>query len=946
MTNTRTIARNAGWYGIETTISLVVSLFTSIAIARTLGPTKNGYIVYVSFIAGVVSNLGGFGIPAATRKYMAEFIGMGDRGTAKYIYTRTLLLQILLSTLATGGLLFWVLRDAVGAYKLASVLIVLSIWPAMVNSISAQANVATEDLMSNMPASVLSALTYFITIAATVVLHWGVIGVGASLLSMRAVDFFVRVFPTYMRVTAWENSSLFPAELKKRMISFSWQSVVSMTVALIVWNRSEVILLKNFCADIRQVAYYSVAFSMADQLLLGATIFGSAAGATVFAQYGRDKSRLPDLTSASFRYLALTSIPLHFIATALAVPALLLIYGHQYAGAAMVATLAPLLCMPKAFAAPVQSLLQSTERQSIVILATALAGIVDIGVAWILIPAHGAVGACIGSGAAQVVAIGIMWGIAIRIYKVKLPWMQHFKVVFCSVLAALAAHYVAVQFATPLWAILFGGAASLVVLFGLFYLARVLEPEDYSRLRILSGMAPGYVVRPMKKFLALMTRPPEGSTSLIRKYPYFNHSLGVMPVAVRAYRKHLPAWLREQMRSIEKHSRGMALKIKLTAIPVAACLQGGDNGVAAATFARMSGDLRRASRPISEWPHVKLLREYDRIGERLWDQEVFEKTDYYRNAVLNVEIFGNYFDAFAPDQIQIGARRFVNAYRGINASHTLPELPNYERDSYEYVAVHPVKDSVCFQVSEGHHRLAIAYMKGIKRVSGLILKPAVTTPLQDLLSDVLWLNGRRELYQPVRAPEVAGWILVRRCSDRLAKMTKFLSAEGLMPPVSNSYLDVASSYGWFVAEMAKAGFNAEGVERDPTAIAVGRLMYDLRPEQVHRADAVTLLRGLQQQYDITSCFSLAHHFVMRRQSISAEELLRLMDSATRRVMFFDMGQEHEYPGSKLERWDADYIHRWLEANTTFTRIVRLGPDEDAVPPNQFNFGRMLFACVR
>ena len=82
MTNTRTIARNTGWYGLENAISFVVGLSTSIAIARTLGPTKMGYIIYVIWIASVVSSLGGMGIPATTRKYMAEFLGMGDRGTA------------------------------------------------------------------------------------------------------------------------------------------------------------------------------------------------------------------------------------------------------------------------------------------------------------------------------------------------------------------------------------------------------------------------------------------------------------------------------------------------------------------------------------------------------------------------------------------------------------------------------------------------------------------------------------------------------------------------------------------------------------------------------------------------------------------------------------------------------------------------------------------------
>lgn len=506
MSNTKTIARNAGWYGLENIISAGVGVLTSIAIARTLGPSKTGYIVYVSFIASVVASLGGIGIPATTRKYMAEFIGGGDRGTARFIYWRTLLLQTALATLATASLLYWVLRNATGNYKLASVLIVLSIWPSMVNSISAQANAAAEDMAANMPASVLSALTYFVVIAATVVFKWGVIGVGAALLCMRAVDFLVRFLPTMKRVRAWETTHHFPVQLRQRMMSFAWQSVATMAVALIVWNRSEVLLLGKFCKDIRQVAFYSIAFSMADMLLLGATIFGSAAGITVFAQYGRDKSRLPDLTASSFRYLALLSIPLHFITVALAAPALLVIYGSKYAGAAMVVTLAPLLCLPKAFFVPAQSLLQSTERQSYVIWATVLAGIVDWSVAWWLIRAHGAVGACIGSGAAQLTAVGIMWAACIHLYKVKLPWMQTAKIVFAGVLAALVAHFIALRLA-PLWAVLCGGSASLVVLFGLFYLMRVLEPEDCTRIKVMAGILPKPIRAPVNAFLSLLIRP-------------------------------------------------------------------------------------------------------------------------------------------------------------------------------------------------------------------------------------------------------------------------------------------------------------------------------------------------------------------------------------------------------------------------------------------------------
>ncbi|HEY3704756.1 MAG TPA: oligosaccharide flippase family protein [Terracidiphilus sp.] len=506
MSNTKTIAKNTGWYGLETGIAAVVTIFTSIAIARVLGPSKMGYVVYVSWIASMTASLGGIGVPATTRKYMAEFLGMGDRATARLIYIRTLVLQAGMASLATVLVLIWVVTDAQPGYKLASILIVLSIWPSMVNSISAQANVAAEELWANLPASVMSTFTFFAVIAATVVFKWGILGVGASMLSMRLVDFLVRFFPTLKRIRSWESHTQSPEGLDKRMTTFALQSVATMILSLIVWERSEFFLLKYLCADVRQIAFYSVAFSLADRLMVGSQVFGSATGATIFAQYGRDRSRLPAITAATFRYIALISMPLHFIAAALAAPALLLLYGNQYVGAAAVVSLAPLLCMPKAFLGPVESLLQSTEMQNWIIISTVAAGVIDIGVAAYLIPKYGAVGACIGSGAAQIVAVGIMWALGIYLFNVKLPWLQLAKITVISGLAALAAHFISSALG-PLWGILCGGSAALAILIALCYMLRVLEPEDQARFRVLSKMLPKRMTRPAERLVSWMTRP-------------------------------------------------------------------------------------------------------------------------------------------------------------------------------------------------------------------------------------------------------------------------------------------------------------------------------------------------------------------------------------------------------------------------------------------------------
>ncbi len=506
MSNTKTIAKNTGWYSVENILSAAVGVITSIAIARTLGPTKTGYIVYVSYIASVAGSLGSLGIPAATSKFMAEFIGMGDKGTARLIFFRTLALQAAVASLATLGIILWVFHDANAQFRLAAVLIALSIWPSMVNVVPAMANLATENLATNMPASVVSAFAYLFAILATVIFHWGVTGIGAALLLMRTVDFLVRLFPTMTRINSWNTTQAFPDGLRKRMVAYAWQSVATMFLALIVWERCEVLLLKNLSTDIRQVAFYSIAFTFGNYLLLGSTIFGAAASTTVYAQQGRDKSRLPQLTAASFRYLALTTIPLHFIAVALAAPALLFLYGTRYVGAAMVVTLAPLLCMPKAFLAPIQSLLESAERQGYVIFATALAGVIDIGVASALIPAHGAVGACIGNGVAQITAIGIMWAAGIRLFHVRLPWALTAKIAVASTAAAFCAHFIAAAL-PPLPGVLLGGCTSLLVLLVLTYVLRVLEPEDRARFAIMTGILPRLLAKPTDKLISALVRP-------------------------------------------------------------------------------------------------------------------------------------------------------------------------------------------------------------------------------------------------------------------------------------------------------------------------------------------------------------------------------------------------------------------------------------------------------
>ena len=504
--NTKTIARNTAWYGLEQIIGFATTLITSIAIARTLGPTKMAYIIYVTYLTGIVSQLGSIGIPVTTRKYMAEYLGGGDYTTARFIYFRTLLIQSLLAAVATLGAVLWVLHDAPAEYRVASLLLVAGMLPSMSNYISAQANVAAENLSANLPASLASTVTYFVLTLLAVLLNWGVNGIAFAMFAMKLVDFIVRFVPTLRRISSWKSGHANPpADLRARMMSFAAQSLTGMLLTLIVWDRSELFLLKHLNSDIRQIAFYSVAFGLAERLLIFPSVFASASGASMYAQYGRDRSRLPALTAASARYVALISLPLHIIAVPLAAPALLVLYGKQYLGALLVASVAPLLCLPKAFAGIIQSLFESVDQQKYFIYTTVFASFVDIGVAWLLIPSYGALGACLGSGAAQFTAVGLMWAIGIQRYKIQLPWGFMLKIALISSVAALAAHAVGSHLSV-LPGLIAGCVVATVIFILLGYIFKILDPQDRDRIRVISNACPRQIAGPLNYLLDRFTR--------------------------------------------------------------------------------------------------------------------------------------------------------------------------------------------------------------------------------------------------------------------------------------------------------------------------------------------------------------------------------------------------------------------------------------------------------
>jgi hypothetical protein len=365
-------------------------------------------------------------------------------------------------------------------------------------------------------------------------------------------------------------------------------------------------------------------------------------------------------------------------------------------------------------------------------------------------------------------------------------------------------------------------------------------------------------------------------------------------------------------------------------VPIDRLVLGAQGGWTAREFAERTDDLLWPSTRLVDGPHVDLLRRTEPS-----DEEILA-SPYGRLARRCIDAGGRYFGAGDDAGIVAAARSFLSGERG--------ERRPDQSGRLDPVLVAPIRGSDHYQVLDGHHRLARAAARGETTARVVTKWMPVTTPLQDLLLRMSWLDGSKELYQPINAPELEkSWTTVRRCTDRLEKIQKLLAERG----VTGSYLDVASCYGWFTAEMGKAGFDAYGLERDPLAIPLGRAVYGLREGQIGTGDAVELLAYADRTYDVVSCFSLLHHFVLGRGSVGPEALIKLLDRATGKVLFLDTGQENEaWFRTSLAGWNAETIAEFLRKHTTFAEVIDLGPDDDAQPPYADNYGRHLFACIR
>ena len=333
------------------------------------------------------------------------------------------------------------------------------------------------------------------------------------------------------------------------------------------------------------------------------------------------------------------------------------------------------------------------------------------------------------------------------------------------------------------------------------------------------------------------------------------------------------------------------------------------------------GDPSLGSLQIKDWPHVKLLKQFKSMGETVFEPEVFWKTEYFKNAwscIINY----NYFTwCRTKEDILKAAKNFV--YRTFDEGYNQQALSGSGGDKAsppgQPVIVRRVKASENLQACDGHHRLASAYVLGYKYITGHInIWPKVYTPIQELILDVDHQRGKENLWQPLPGiEEIKGWPQVQSSESVYKLINNYIDNEQI-----KTVFDSNCGYGWFLHKFKETGRQVRGIDRDPSALKIGKSVYKLTNDEIRRTTDY-LLSSNSENFDLVLCINELENFLKKHRPISTQKYLESLTSITNKICFIDIPENRKEEVIPILDSLTGFQHTIIDEKVHFQAHTRL-----------------------
>ena len=422
---------------------IAAGLVSSAVVARSLGKFEMGRYAYAIWIASLLVSIAHGGIPTALTRFVAEAAARETGYSVRKLVVRLLTWQValaLLVCLAASVILSFVHTTDTVLYLLA----ILSVLPQAILQASTGALAGEQRFGKIALLSSVGALLNVGGVLAAAVMHCTAVGMLAavaiaSTLTAATGLWALHSFLDFPRQAVGKTIARADPGIMLRIGRFSFVVWCLVLLDMVVWDRSEIFFLKRYL-PISEVAAYSIAFTLVIQVWRVANTVSSNLTPIAADAIGRgEPERAGQLFYRGVRYVHAILIPACILGIGLCQPIILILYGRQFASAVIVLQI--LLAVPvlMTLTEVATATIYAFEKQTFWLLALLPSTLLNIVLAWLLVPRQGAVGAALASVIAQACDTGISLWWASRISKTGIPLISVLRIWGVAVCAAAPA---------------------------------------------------------------------------------------------------------------------------------------------------------------------------------------------------------------------------------------------------------------------------------------------------------------------------------------------------------------------------------------------------------------------------------------------------------------------------------------------------------------------------
>lgn len=399
--------RGGFWALVNQAAPLISTTIISVVAARVLGPASMGRQSFISFVALTATFVSVAGLPTATARAVGEALGREESGALRAMARWAFRISAVSATASVTVLVVVAVAGAApqAAWLFAAALVGFGTLHRVAASFLVGARRWRQHSTILVAVAIMNgAFTVVVLLAGGgVVGMFVVFAVTAGVMALSAILYVKRLLAGLPAAA----SATYVHDLQRRTRRYALGASVPIILGFVVSQRSEFFFLERQSTE-TQIALYSIAFSITTALAgfpgaLGTITTPSAShlvGAGAFnairTGYGR-----------AVRLILLVSLPATALGLALGPRLVEILYGHVYAGAGDV-LLVLLLPLPLVAISSVSwGVLVAYERVRFPIVITAVAALVDVALAFVLVPGLDAIGAAIANATAQTTVFAI-----------------------------------------------------------------------------------------------------------------------------------------------------------------------------------------------------------------------------------------------------------------------------------------------------------------------------------------------------------------------------------------------------------------------------------------------------------------------------------------------------------------------------------------------------------